>query len=1025
MDDRYRQSGLPTPTNNQYQSLGQQSYNNAHQSQLPTLPLPPIQGNGAPQFPSMYPHNSNPQTPITPHTPATSAPNTNTSMPPITSQHPPLRPIQPSPSYMPMSSSYSQPSLLPTTTSHSNIMQLAPAPMSNGLQDLRAGGMGLAPHSQMYPHPPMLSNQEPEPVHVVGQQGRRGVLPTHPGRPAPAAGKAPTNPNKNADGKYECPHCNKTYLHLKHLKRHLLRHTGERPYQCHLCKDTFSRSDILKRHFQKCSIRRGNPTGASHLQNAQSHLAKNRPQNGMEANSYLNHIPTSMAYSDAAYGNGLVGMPSSMAPMSSMPGDASIYGDGLRSMPAHQAHQSMSARTSRSNSLIRPGSGVEENRRSLSALEFANNRVNFQNEFRGSNGLPSNLSHDMTSYAPQQGQTSAAASNGANHYGYAHAASHSELPQNNMPIKSEDPNAATYGRPTLPNVDGMSNGQDTQLRWNGTFNGEAQDNYLMNSSMTTNETPSDTMFTGLYSNASGFVDTTPIFDNWVLGPSDPLQNKAEALVTFCYPNPSMLAPGSNEAHGHEALKGILTVENLKHFLGEYKNYHSHWPMIHMATFNPIVANSGLVLSMVCVGAVYSDRLGVKEVRWLMELVRASVLRSSQVYRLVTQSAHEVVDINNTRLFHDIEEIQSLILLHSIFIWHGSQKQRQQGRDEFVQIADIARRVDLLNAIPSGQLNCSSLHQPGTIGNNDINAWTWDSWVGQEKRSRVMYMIFLMDAALVMFFNVQPQFDIYEIKLPLPADDATWEAKSQEECAAALGLRGEAAQARNFSGSRHFKQLGMSEALQHLQRGGEFPQNTTNVYSKFILIHAIHVQIFNMQRKPHAPGNLTNQSAFSSSGASTPCSQSERTSPDGTISNGTSGRATPTETQYPQSHHMLRVTVGALEHWKKAWDMDMQLQYPPNSRRAGFCRDGVHFYFLAMTFLRSSRREEWAASADVRCQQVFHLLKQIRTHVASDSVQKGLDLGSVAYVDDSYNRAANDRVADLTLNMKLLFTPLNQ
>jgi hypothetical protein len=43
---------------------------------------------------------------------------------------------------------------------------------------------------------------------------------------------------------------------------------------CVLCRDTFSRSDILKRHFQKCSIRRGNPTGASHLSIAQAHLKK-------------------------------------------------------------------------------------------------------------------------------------------------------------------------------------------------------------------------------------------------------------------------------------------------------------------------------------------------------------------------------------------------------------------------------------------------------------------------------------------------------------------------------------------------------------------------------------------------------------------------------------------------------------------------------------------------------------------------------------------------------------------------------
>jgi hypothetical protein len=84
-------------------------------------------------------------------------------------------------------------------------------------------------------------------------------------------------PVKDQDGKFPCPNCNKTYLHAKHLKRHMLRHTGDRPYMCVLCNDTFSRSDILKRHFQKCSVRRGNPTGASHLSNPAAHLKKSQP----------------------------------------------------------------------------------------------------------------------------------------------------------------------------------------------------------------------------------------------------------------------------------------------------------------------------------------------------------------------------------------------------------------------------------------------------------------------------------------------------------------------------------------------------------------------------------------------------------------------------------------------------------------------------------------------------------------------------------------------------------------------------
>lgn len=61
---------------------------------------------------------------------------------------------------------------------------------------------------------------------------------------------------------------------------------------CVLCRDTFSRSDILKRHFQKCSIRRGNPTGASHLSHPQAHVKKNAQAQkaALENGQDLNHL---------------------------------------------------------------------------------------------------------------------------------------------------------------------------------------------------------------------------------------------------------------------------------------------------------------------------------------------------------------------------------------------------------------------------------------------------------------------------------------------------------------------------------------------------------------------------------------------------------------------------------------------------------------------------------------------------------------------------------------------------------------
>ena len=76
-----------------------------------------------------------------------------------------------------------------------------------------------------------LRQSDQKPMPVVGSQGRRGILPSANGN-APPVGSSPDgsfrgaqNPSKNAENKYPCMFCNKTYLHLKHLKRHHLRRT--------------------------------------------------------------------------------------------------------------------------------------------------------------------------------------------------------------------------------------------------------------------------------------------------------------------------------------------------------------------------------------------------------------------------------------------------------------------------------------------------------------------------------------------------------------------------------------------------------------------------------------------------------------------------------------------------------------------------------------------------------------------------------------------------------------------------------
>jgi hypothetical protein len=343
---------------------------------------------------------------------------------------------------------------------------------------------------------------------------------------------------------------------------------------------------------------------------------------------------------------------------------------------------------------------------------------------------------------------------------------------------------------------------------------------------------------GLFPPAPGFLDVSPALENWSLGQpsSNPLQHKTQALLAFCFPNAASLIPGSNEANAYNTLKTVLIGDNVRAFLHEYRHYHSHWPLIHAPTFDPLTANLGLVLAMCCVGGVYSDRLTAKDVRWLMGIIRPAVLRSSQVYNS-RQASQQVADLPQS-LSADVEELQALVLLHSLFLWHGSQGQRQQVREEFGVLTNIARRAGLLQSLPRGHPGSSALHQPGPVTGEEVNTWNWSSWIQNEKRVRLIADIFLLDACSTIFFNTQPQFDVYEIKTPLPADDAAWEARTAEDCASALGLRGQAAQIKNVSGSRRAKQLGMTEALGVLYGAGhgQFPERATNVFGKFSKSH---------------------------------------------------------------------------------------------------------------------------------------------------------------------------------------------
>ncbi|TIA59552.1 hypothetical protein D6C83_03392 [Aureobasidium pullulans] len=1001
----------------QQQAQSQQEPSRDTHNHNQTLPPLHTQAANFGQLPSLYNGSgSHPQTPTTVHTPTTSSMGANglhafsqqqqqhQSSPATTGSM-----LPPSSTYIPYSTSQS--TLPPASTATSaaqtpaqarlpDLRPLQPQASYNNVSTLPSFGASGLVGAQPY-----MQNHESEPTHVVGSQGRRGILPSAPGRaaaPAPGTTAAASTksmiPAKDADGKFPCPHCNKTYLHAKHLKRHLLRHTGDRPYMCHLCKDTFSRSDILKRHFQKCSIRRGNPTGANHL----AHQRRNT--NGSNRMSISSTEPVALAglaeAAGAPYTNGTILSGVTNSP--TVNGEGSSYASSVASI---------SNRSSRANSLIHPVGMTSDGRGSLTGYPNGVPAYGGMRPHSASNPMP-------PSYGFQMG-------NGSQFY------------PPNVKTEEQAPSGYTHQPPPI-----AENRQSNGVDWSMFAPQHAHDGFMTQSHASQPQMPVKTeggmdnhsynssnehsneqqFFGGLYSHPSGFGEDSGAhhlsgFPNWNMDlvQSDPLQAKANALLTYVLSNRT-----SSSDDACDEMRKCLTVENIKHFIEKFTSFQGHWPIIHMPTFEILKANDGLVLTIICIGAVYSEKRDLYQVRRMMELVKDAVKNASRVHNVIMGVIQEGNQPLGS-LESDIEELQALYMLKVLFCWHGTPSQRANARKNFDSVVEIARRI-VISPTGSGQAAYSVLHQPGPISQEALLTWTWSSWIAQERRNRVAFTLFLLDAALVMYFNNEPKFDPFEFRLPLPCDDAAWEARTEQECRDALGLNGTAKQAFNVCGSQRPRQPDMRSAMRGLMEPNyTFSSRSTNIYSKFILIHALLVQICKFQRASFLQ-NITGQFGHgaTASGPGTPLGQN-----DWIASDGSSNVGTPSDNpqaQNAQIQPVLKSIQLAMSKWKTMWDIDIALQYPQNGigyRRFGFSRDGIHFYYLGQSLLRSTKASEWTAPPDLRFLQIMGLLKKIKGFVSNENTQGGLDTGSVGDIDDTYG------VGDLTLDMKLLFKPMGE
>lgn len=512
---------------------------------------------------------------------------------------------------------------------------------------------------------------------------------------------------------------------------------------------------------------------------------------------------------------------------------------------------------------------------------------------------------------------------------------------------------------------------------------------------------------GLYNYGSTPLAATPIslMDGGIVDWNvpitqvDPFAVKCEHLknILFSDYHTRLNTPDSPSSHNSEGgmsddsdLKEWIIPHHVEHFVESFRtNFQTHFPALHLPTFDFNSIYDGLALAIMCHGAVYSNRgITVEQVRRLME--RSLVILEQNEPKFFSG------DPNGRVLSSD--ELQARSLFAALSTWHGSERQRDRIRRNYGKLVNMAKNYCYFKPLTpreAGPHGWSYYHQ--TDKSLKLSPeWNWLAWIEQEKRNRIMFGLFLLDAAFVIYYNEKPRIGLFDLRLTLPADDAAWEAATSDECYNLLGLNGVEASAKNVSGTRKAKQPELSTQLEEiLTIGREYRVGATNAYGKFILIHAIHVYVWQKQREfglghwsTHNPPN---------------------TEPNSRI----------TTQQKNLEILQFNQTVGqALDKWKKAWDADLISQFS-NQRRSGFCRDGIAFYWLAVLFTRQKKRD--LVLRDVRDRQVVAQVQQMLETVnrRPRSPYSLQEAGAVSGIDKKYG------IDELAFDMKLLLAPIEK
>ncbi|KAI1646611.1 fungal-specific transcription factor domain-containing protein [Daldinia loculata] len=202
---------------------------------------------------------------------------------------------------------------------------------------------------------------------------------------------------------------------------------------------------------------------------------------------------------------------------------------------------------------------------------------------------------------------------------------------------------------------------------------------------------------------------------------------------------------------------LMSQISLQTYLDLYfSRFNTAYPLIHLATFEPSQNESLLLMSMILLGATYSEKEAHQFAVCIHDVIRPAIFSHASF---------------NPK--PDLWMLQTILLVECFGKSRAGQKQHDMSHLFHGMLINLIRRSDCQSVRPVRP------HEDNDKGNL-IDDYGWRRWVEAEEKKRLALLCFMWDTQHAVLFCQSLCMSAFELRVPLPCNQALWEASTAAE-----------------------------------------------------------------------------------------------------------------------------------------------------------------------------------------------------------------------------------------------------